>query len=198
MALFWIGGYQQAPKVQGFGPQERLSRISRTATAQKVANGKVTPEADVHTDAVRGYEGEPQKQRRPIITTNQLMKQHLYCLGPDELTDTARRLFLNQKIHHVPIVDEDNQLLGIVSDRDLLRASNRELEEGQKTLGEIMTRRVLVAAPETPIREIAGTMAEASIHAIPVVDKQQKLLGLVTSTDILACLYNRAPLDMWL
>ena len=126
------------------------------------------------------------------------MKKHLYSLGPDASTDVARRLFLNQKIHHVPIVDETHRLLGIVSDRDLLRILSREAEEGQMTLGEIMTRRVLVAAPDTPIREIAGTMAEANVHAIPVVDAQQKLLGLVTSTDILACLYNRAPLDMWM
>jgi CBS domain-containing protein len=60
-----------------------------------------------------------------------------------------------------------------------------------------MSTRVLTATAETRIREIARVFVEERVGCLPILSPEKELIGILTTTDILGCLLNVAPLDLW-
>jgi acetoin utilization protein AcuB len=122
------------------------------------------------------------------------------------LTDLAT-LMARQQFRHVPVVDADQRLLGIVTAADILHAFPPELNPfsasgadmlATQTLNahkipvkasEIMTRDPLVIAPDAPIEEAARVMRDRKIGALPVA-REGVLLGIVTKSDIFRALVS--------
>ena len=136
------------------------------------------------------------------------MSPLVQSLKPEATFDDAKNLFQKFRYRHVPIVDETGKLVGIVSDRDVLReAANiagavtgwmKEVVSNAKSIDEFMTRRVLTALPNTEIRFIAKVMFEERIGAMPIVDSHGRVSGIITRSDILRMLVNNAPLELWI
>jgi len=101
---------------------------------------------------------------------------------PGQTIKVARRLMREAHIRHLPVLDEDNLLVGIVSDRDL-----RDVRDDLLTVAEIMTHPVFVLTPDTPLRQAARTFRERRIGAMPVVDGRA-LVGIVSIIDVLRAL----------
>lgn len=94
----------------------------------------------------------------------------------------ARRVLDTRRIRHLPVV-EQGRLAGIVSDRDL-RGAPPDLR-----IGDVMTRAVVTAAPETPVEEAALLLLSRKVGALPVVRKGD-LVGIFTETDALGALVD--------
>ncbi len=109
---------------------------------------------------------------------------------PDESLESARDRMEAGDIRHLPIVDEGGGLIGMVSDRDLLRA--RAFRPPPTLVSEIMAKHVQAIGPGAPAAEAAQLMLDFKIDAVPVVD-EGKLVGIVTATDFLslACRFLR-------
>jgi acetoin utilization protein AcuB len=107
---------------------------------------------------------------------------------------TAAQTMRARRIRHLPVVDRDRKLVGIVTDRDLrqvlfapsvharLGAVAAALET--LTVDDIMTRGVLTVRPGTEIREAARLMHERKIGALPVVEAD-RVVGILTESDVL-------------
>jgi acetoin utilization protein AcuB len=80
-------------------------------------------------------------------------------------------------VHHLPVVDSEENLVGIVAEKDLLRARNDDL------LRDIMTRDVVTVTEYTALEEAARIMADHKISSLPVM-RNGKLVGIVTETDL--------------
>ena len=78
------------------------------------------------------------------------------------------------------VVDDQGKLNGIVTSWDITRA----LAEGKTALTDIVTRRVFTAKLDEPLETASKRMAQHHISALPVVDNEQKVLGIVTSEDV--------------
>ena len=104
----------------------------------------------------------------------------------------AGELFRDKRFRHVPVVSEDSRLIGIFSDRDYLSAESEELR-----VGELMKTNVICARPTTEIRKIAEVLFQERIGAMPIVDENHELVGIVTRSDILCAVVNEAPLQIW-
>ena len=101
-------------------------------------------------------------------------------LRPDDTVRAATALMACFSISGVPIVDEEERLVGIITNRDL--QFERELD---RTLRDAMTKDRLVTAPEgTTLDEAEQIMAKHRIEKLPVVDKDRRLRGLITVKDI--------------
>ena len=107
-----------------------------------------------------------------------VMQPRLITVGPDAPLAEAARLLLARGVRHVLVV-EDDELLGIVSDRDVKRAM-----PSTAPVREVMTRTVITTGPTFPIEEAARVMVSERISALPVT-KGGRLVGIVTETDIL-------------
>lgn len=102
-------------------------------------------------------------------------------LQPEATIGEAMRLMRENRIGGIPIVDQQHKLVGILTNRDLRFETNLKL-----TVGSIMTSEKLITAPEgTDLKKAELIFKKNKIEKLPVVNKQGKLIGLVTFGDIL-------------
>lgn len=127
------------------------------------------------------------------------------------LSDLVRMLE-DYGFHHWPVVDDDHQLVGIVSDLDILKAFQPSLSEASgddcqrersragaglesntcvvervaagRTAGEVMSRRLVTVEQGEPMKTALRRMVSNRIHSLPVLE-EQRLVGMITSTDFL-------------
>ena len=108
------------------------------------------------------------------------------------LADDIMRL---GRIRHLPVVDENGQLAGIVTQRDLFRGALAKAlgygERAQRQLmdtlvvKEVMTSEVITTTPDTPLAEAAHVLVERKIGCLPVVEAG-RLVGIITEGDFVA------------
>ena len=96
----------------------------------------------------------------------------------------------------VPILSEDGMVLGIVSEFDLLQAISEGKDLAQVTAGEIMTKGHVSVTRDTRASEIIQLLQNNHLIRVPVVDAQEKLVGIVARRDILLG-YLRASKPIW-
>ena len=122
-----------------------------------------------------------------------LMNEKLVTVSADERLDTVDDIMALGQVRHLPVV-KGGDLVGIVSQRDLLRASLSSISNvglGEKRaflnsvkIREIMSPAVITITPGTTVQEAAEIMADEKIGCLPVVDNN-RLVGMVTETDLL-------------
>jgi len=124
----------------------------------------------------------------------QIMTTDVVTVGMDEKLKKVQEIFERNKFHHILIVD-DNELVGVVSDRDLLKQlspflatkaeRSRDASTQDKRMHQIMTRHPITATRETTIKEAAQMFVEKNISCLPVLSSEKEIIGLVTWKDIL-------------
>ncbi|QOR68995.1 CBS domain-containing protein [Cytobacillus suaedae] len=124
------------------------------------------------------------------MIVEQIMKKNVFTLSPKDTIATAVRLLEKHKIRHIPILDEHQSVVGIISDRDVRDAnssifrSNEHLEDLEKPVETIMTTDVITGHPLDFVEEISAILYEHNIGCLPIT-KGGKLVGIVTETDLL-------------
>ncbi|MDK2872186.1 MAG: hypothetical protein PWQ16_1538 [bacterium] len=126
-----------------------------------------------------------------FMTADEVMKKDLITLTPEDKLSEARKIMRDKRISGVPIVDSEGKLVGLVSTERIIRA----LEEGviDKKVGEYMTtrERIVYLKPEDTFEKIVETFEKYRYGRYPVIDKDGKLVGLITKHDILRAILRR-------
>ncbi len=133
-----------------------------------------------------------------------VMQTELVTVSADTSLTNAKKIIEEKKIAHLLIVDADEKLLGIVSDRDLKQswaspATSLSVHElnyllNQMTVGMIMINTPITVTPSTTIERAARIMQENRISALPVVENDQ-LAGIITTTDVMEVLLQAIGID---
>ena len=128
------------------------------------------------------------------VLVRDYMSKRVVSISLDETLKLAEDIMSLGNIRHLPVV-KGGKLVGVVSQRDLLRASLTSVLKHSKAvrdlflesvhISEVMTRKVRTATPETPIEAAARMMLKNKIGCLPVVAEDGELAGLITDTDIL-------------
>jgi CBS domain-containing protein len=113
-----------------------------------------------------------------------IMATELVTLHADDTLDNVRQVFVKNRIHHIPIVNDEFELVGIISTYDLFKIDKDREEFGEIRVGDVMTTGIATLEPEDKVGAAAEVFLEHLFHAVPIV-KDKKLLGIVTSHDIL-------------
>lgn len=87
-------------------------------------------------------------------------------------------------VRHLPVVDERQELVGMLSERDLLRL-RRSQDVLKQPVSEVMSADVLSVTPATDVVEIIDLMAENRVGAVPVLDNDSHLAGIISYVDVL-------------
>jgi CBS domain-containing protein len=129
---------------------------------------------------------------------NRIMSEPLITVAPDESISTMVRLFLSHPVHHLPVVD-GRKIVGMLSSADLMKlefflppagpASDALLNERWR-IRTIMRSPVIRVAEHETVQRAAEVMAANGIHALPVVNSSDELIGIVTTTDMMRCWLN--------
>jgi CBS domain-containing protein len=117
------------------------------------------------------------------------MSTALITINAGELLAEARSDMELGVVRHLPVVDDRGKLVGIVSDRDLVRTA------AKRKVSDVMSRDVVTTRPETPAHVAASLMLDNRIGSVPVVNDGGDLVGVVTVTDYLE-LARRALLGL--
>ncbi|WP_134683124.1 CBS domain-containing protein [Brevibacillus migulae] len=83
----------------------------------------------------------------------------------------------------IPVVDEKNDVIGVITDRDIVIRGLAEKREGSAAISEVMTRDIILGKPEMTVDEAARIMAQHQVRRLPVVENG-KLVGIVAIGDM--------------
>ena len=112
------------------------------------------------------------------------MSAHPVTVRSDADYKSALKLMNESSLHHLPVLDASNRLVGIVAERDLLLAASQHLQSVIE-IGEVMHRDVVTATRDMPVAEAAALMVNHRIGGLPVVDARHNVVGVITETDVL-------------
>ena len=124
------------------------------------------------------------------VTVRDIMTTKVITMSPKDTFGEAVGLMANRPFRHFFVVDKNQHLAGVISDRDLLRILARTPEWQRTCVGDVMTDQTVTVQPETSLSAAVEKMLERRINCLPVVDEDGKVCGIVTSTDMLRVLTN--------
>jgi CBS domain-containing protein len=114
------------------------------------------------------------------VMTRSVMALHLSDTFGDAVS-----LMASQHVRHSVVVDEQGNIKGVISDRDVLRALARTPDWKTKPVSDIMTHEPFVVHPGTSVVDALAQIIDKRINCLPVVDDHGKVCGILTSTDLL-------------
>jgi CBS domain-containing protein len=112
-----------------------------------------------------------------------LMHRELYAVRPDQSLRDASQLMSEHDVGSVVVLD-DGRLAGILTERDVLRAVAKSDNPGSATVGELMTRDVVTAAPNWDVSVAAHEMTSRHFRHL-VVGENDQILGVLSIRDLL-------------
>ncbi|MBL4608486.1 MAG: CBS domain-containing protein [Pseudomonadales bacterium] len=198
---------------QGIRQEESLSRLLKqhqtrevqaTARLRKV-DKKTRPHPYTGTGASAYKDNENKKPRQAVIVVAQVMSSPVITISDKALLKDAWQLFQSRAFRHIPIINNNSQVIAIVSDSDLLRHTSNLINplnspntaNSNTPIIDIAQRHVISVSPSTGIREVADLMVSRQISCLPVVNETSQVEGIVTRTDILRALVRQAPIELW-
>jgi len=130
------------------------------------------------------------------IAVNRIMTTDPATVGPNDPISVAKQLFESGDIHHLPVVDH-GVLAGIVTSSDLLKFHLLDGDPAalsSATVHEIMEVDPVVLESGASLRDAATALSVGGYHALPVVDFNRALIGIVTTADLVTHLLQQIPL----
>jgi len=109
-----------------------------------------------------------------------MIKKAVTAKQKDSLKKVSE-LLIENGIDQIPIVDSDDRLIGIVTTWDITKA----LAKGEEKISKIMTQKVITSRKDEPIDVVAGKLDKNSIGSTPVVDEDNRVIGIITMADII-------------
>ncbi|WLR50240.1 acetoin utilization AcuB family protein [Bacillus tianshenii] len=134
------------------------------------------------------------------MIVEEIMSKDIVTLLPDDTIEKACEIIHSNSVRHIPIVDTDYHVLGIVSDRDIrdvspsIFHSEEHMEDLKKPIASIMTEDVITGHPLDFVEDICSIFYEHHIGCLPIVS-EGKLVGIVTETDMLHTLVELTGAD---
>ena len=121
------------------------------------------------------------KHRDPlshVITTN------LKSVQISQKMSEVHRLVVENQIHHVPVVD-GRRLVGMISTTDIIRLNITVSNADDWTIWKVMKKNLVTIEINDSERKAAHLLSDGMFHSLPVIDKDNNLIGIITSTDLI-------------
>ena len=210
--VFEPGG-MRAPYVPGSFRQRNVEKISKASATGQVKVGRENPPSVSQKNAglsslqARLYEqveSSTQSSRAKIFARD-IMSSPVVTLPVTSSLSQAWDVVHSRRFRHIPILGEDDVVVGMLSDRDLFRGAmesvlsgtTRSKKQAGGSIHSLVSRPVLVASPEAELRALARVLLEERIGALPIVSEAAGLVGMITRSDILRALVAHPDFDHW-
>ncbi|MCC5824186.1 MAG: CBS domain-containing protein [Phycisphaerales bacterium] len=127
-------------------------------------------------------------------TVGDIMTPRPITVGMDATMREVRDIFESKGFHHLVVLGKDRRAVGVLSDRDLLRTvspfvgklaeRSADVASLERKAHQVMSRQLIAARPNTLLRAAARVMLDHKISCMPVVDRELRLVGILTRYDI--------------
>lgn len=133
-----------------------------------------------------------------MLSVAEIMTTQVLTLSPDDSLQKARQIMSEHHIRHIPVVEDDNRLAGLVTQRDVLAAADSTLlvspedagsQEEYIALSSFMTRDVHTVDEHASLRGTALYLQKNKVGCLPVV-QGETLVGIITDSDFVAVAIN--------
>jgi CBS domain-containing protein len=106
---------------------------------------------------------------------------------PEEMTlDDAARVLWSKNIGSVIVVDKNERMTGILTERDMLFAISKALIGKDVPVSSIMSKTSLIASPNEGVTKVLDRMIKANVRHLPVVDEEDTPLGMISTRDLMS------------
>ncbi|HSM26171.1 MAG TPA: CBS domain-containing protein [Anaerolineaceae bacterium] len=116
------------------------------------------------------------------IKVSEVMTSDLICFSPDDSMQEVLESFRQKRISGAPIISSSGKLIGIISMEDLIRCLT--ISDLESKIDKYMTTNLVTIQPTDPVIEASKKFFSTNFGRLPVVDKNQKLVGMMTKGDI--------------
>jgi CBS domain-containing protein len=181
--------YDMGRRIETPAPQKHR-RINRaTASSKTAAIQQHTNSTQPGSQGIEGYQTQlPQHTPKPVSYLKDIMSRNIITLSEDAIVADAWEIFLDSGFHHIPIISPNKDVLAIVSKSNLSQGpeANRDI-----------TQQNIMKFAKTDIRQATRILYDYNLGALPIVDKENKLIGIVTRTDIIRLISHYGPMELW-
>jgi CBS domain-containing membrane protein len=135
-------------------------------------------------------------RHRPV---SEIMRQDVVTVTVGEKLDLTQDLMNLGRVRHLPVLDDEQRVIGVISHRDLLAAAMTAVldfdAQSRRTflrsieVGEVMAKDPVTVGSDAPLGEVARILVERKIGCVPVVGARGELLGIVTESNLLAAAF---------
>jgi CBS domain-containing protein len=141
------------------------------------------------TAPTRAPEAAPPHRRgrwhREPLTARELMTRSVRAVRREDSLRQVARIMRDEDCSVVPVVDERQRLLGLISERDIvLRAFAGDRDPEQARAGDVMTAELEAVTPDEDIHAVIEVMGRRRVQRVPVVERDDRLVGIISMADI--------------
>lgn len=150
------------------------------------------------------------------MLVKEIMKTSIVAIPAGTTFAEVAKILLEKRVSGAPVVDANNKLIGVISEKDLFKAvyptyndfytspelytDFTQMEQGaievkNKKVEECMSARLITATPENPVLKIGALMVATGIHRVPVIEGE-KLVGMISRGDVYRSIL-REHFDLW-
>lgn len=123
-----------------------------------------------------------------MVTVREVMQTELVTVRPDAPVRDAIMLLLRHRISGLPVVDAQRRLLGVVTEKDLMRLLYEE--PGRITrVEQVMTRRVRTFQGDAPLAQVCDCLLANHFRRVPILDGE-RLVGLISRADLMPTIHE--------
>ncbi len=165
--------------VQSVGPIHAMNSVHEfmgiLAPIDEATSSRPHRKLDVYQQYTKSY-----RKQIKLEHAKDIMSSPVKVIHHEAPTLEALKMFKQFGFRHLPVVNDMNLIVGMISDRELLGPIENKL------CHEIMIQRLLVSEEHTSINEIAITLLSEKINALPILNRKNEIVGIITLTDILS------------
>jgi len=131
----------------------------------------------------------------------EIMSVNITCIDLDERLSVVRELFIKHKFHHLMVIDHNNELVAVISERDYFKATNSNLELPtandkdlamlNKRVHQIVSKKLVAIKEFTSFNEAIKTFHDTGVSCLPVINSNNNPVGILTWRDIVNWLYSK-------
>jgi len=190
--------YDMGRRVETPTPQKHR-RIQKTTASSKTSPIQAhTPAAQGGQQAIEDYQSQlSQHAPKPVSYVREIMNRRVVTLNEDAIVADAWEIFINSSFHHIPVVDNDLHVLAILSKNNISLPPDAAINISSQNIMKFAKTQVFCFTEETDIRQATRALYEYKLGALPIVNSDNQLIGIVTRTDIIRLISHYGPMELW-
>ncbi|MDN5093923.1 CBS domain-containing protein [Aliarcobacter butzleri] len=137
----------------------------------------------------------------PVYQIKDIMTKDVIYMDNKSTVEDVYNTIRSKKVYQIPITAFGKKIIGIVNKKVILNLLMNDIENAQEILKrkieDIYLPEILTAEPESDVRKVVQIMLDLKLDAIPIVDENDVLMGIVSKTDILKAVSHLPKLQLW-